>query len=67
MSASFEHRTLKSTLIGARVDTTVQFRGIPYGKVTKRFAEADFVTDLPAKLDCTRYGLELHPLIHFPH
>lgn len=52
---SLQHKTLNSTLTGVQSETLTQFRGIPYGQVPRRFALAEQV-DLPASLDCTKFG-----------
>ncbi|KAH6990071.1 Alpha/Beta hydrolase protein [Ilyonectria destructans] len=56
MAFTFWHESLSSTLIGLEAQSIVQFRGIPYGKVTHRFADPDSAVHLPTLLDCTKYG-----------
>ncbi|KAH8675160.1 Alpha/Beta hydrolase protein [Ilyonectria robusta] len=56
MAFTFWHESLSSTLIGLEAQSIVQFRGIPYGTVTHRFADPDSAVHLPTLLDCTKYG-----------
>ncbi|VUC37787.1 unnamed protein product [Clonostachys rosea] len=55
MGAMLQHPTLRSTLQGVEDSTTVQYRGVPYGRIPKRFAAAEFV-QVPGYLDCTQFG-----------
>lgn len=56
MSVSLEHSSLRSTLEGVRSPGVTQFRGIPYGRIPRRFAAPEAIETYPAQLDCTKYG-----------
>ncbi|KAF6830897.1 carboxylesterase [Colletotrichum plurivorum] len=56
-----DHETLGSTLVGVKLPSVVQFRGIPYGKVPARFASPVEANHLGPELDCSRFGLPKEP------
>ncbi|KAM5383466.1 hypothetical protein ACJZ2D_002159 [Fusarium nematophilum] len=56
MTASLKHSSLRSTLRGVELSSVTQFRGIPYGRIPRRFAEAEIVEELSEQLDCTQFG-----------
>lgn len=55
MAVTLYHETLKSTLTGVDASLSAHFRGITYGEVSERFAEAKEAL-LPEELDCTKFG-----------
>ncbi|KAJ2901604.1 hypothetical protein MKZ38_001624 [Zalerion maritima] len=57
MSVLLTHASLRTTLRGVELLPDVaQFRGIPYGRIPRRFAEAESIKDMPDEVDCTRFG-----------
>ncbi|KAG5661252.1 hypothetical protein KAF25_005374, partial [Fusarium avenaceum] len=53
---TFQHESLQTTLRGFEAFGVAQFRGIPYGYIPRRFAEAEKIQHLPKDLDCTEFG-----------
>jgi carboxylesterase type B len=53
---TFYHESLQTTLRGLETSGVAQFRGIPYGYIPRRFAEAEKIQHLPKDLDCTEFG-----------
>ncbi|KXJ85704.1 Alpha/Beta hydrolase protein [Microdochium bolleyi] len=58
MAATLEHQSLGCTVQGVHDQNTgvVQFRGIPYGNVSRRFGPARPATPSSGVLDCTEFG-----------
>ncbi|WZH44120.1 carboxylesterase [Fusarium acuminatum] len=53
---TFYHESLQTTLRGLETSGVAQFRGIPYGYIPRRYAEAEKIQHLPKDLDCTEFG-----------
>ncbi|KAI1023918.1 hypothetical protein LB504_005116 [Fusarium proliferatum] len=56
MTATISHESLNATLTGLRTADVVQFRGIPYGRIPRRFAAPEKLDRYPRFLDCTNFG-----------
>lgn len=56
MVTTLEHQSLQTMLTGVDKSRTTQFRGIPYGRIPKRFAAAEKLDQYPEELDCTAFG-----------
>ncbi|RPA94931.1 alpha/beta-hydrolase [Choiromyces venosus 120613-1] len=55
---TISHATLNSRLTGISIfdDRVLQFRGLKFASVSKRFARAELFDKYPSELDCTRHG-----------
>ncbi|KAI0123385.1 Alpha/Beta hydrolase protein [Xylariales sp. AK1849] len=56
MFTYLNHASLESTLRGVDLPTITQYRGIPYGRILRRFSPCEQIKKLPKELDCTRFG-----------
>ncbi|KAF5602405.1 carboxylesterase [Fusarium subglutinans] len=56
MTATIPHESLNTTLAGLRTPDVIQFRGIPYGRIPRRFAAPEKLERYPRFLDCTNFG-----------
>ena len=61
MASSLNHPSLGANLKGLEVKfdgaTIIHYRGIQYGKISRRFAKAELTDEGHDKeLDCTRFG-----------
>ncbi|KAG5758673.1 hypothetical protein H9Q72_013190 [Fusarium xylarioides] len=56
MTATISHESLNATLTGLRTSDVIQFRGIPYGRIPRRFAAPEKLERYPRFLDCTNFG-----------
>ncbi|KAF4343548.1 lipase 1 [Fusarium beomiforme] len=56
MTATLFHESLNTTLTGLKTLEVIQFRGIPYGQVPRRFAAPEKLERYPRFLDCTSFG-----------
>ncbi|CVL07000.1 hypothetical protein FPRO04_12101 [Fusarium proliferatum] len=56
MTATISHESLNATLTGLRTSDVILFRGIPYGRVPRRFAAPEKLARYPRFLDCTNFG-----------
>ncbi|CVK95961.1 related to carboxylesterase [Fusarium mangiferae] len=56
MTATISHESLNATLTGLRTSDVIQFRGIPYGRIPRRFAAPEKLDRYPRFLDCTNFG-----------
>jgi len=61
MTTAINHPTLNATLHGITDDRydskVIHYRGIQYGKIAKRFAKPQAISDLgPGDIDCTSFG-----------
>ncbi|CAZ84227.1 unnamed protein product [Tuber melanosporum] len=56
--ATVSHTSLHSRLTGISLfgDRVVQFRGLKFASVPRRFARAELFEGYPSELDCTRHG-----------
>lgn len=56
--AAISHTSLHSRLTGISLagDRVVQFRGLKFASVSKRFARAELFEEYPRELDCTQHG-----------
>lgn len=56
MDFELVHETLQCRLVGTESGSVIQFRGIPYGIVPRRFAAPTPIQALPNPLLCKDYG-----------
>ncbi|KAM5522492.1 hypothetical protein FOXYSP1_16383 [Fusarium oxysporum f. sp. phaseoli] len=56
MTATISHESLNAALTGLRTSDVIQFRGIPYGRIPRRFAAPEKLQKYPRFLDCTNFG-----------
>ncbi|KAF5243541.1 hypothetical protein FANTH_8120 [Fusarium anthophilum] len=56
MTATISHESLNATLTGLRTSDVIQFRGIPYSRIPRRFAAPEKLERYPRFLDCTNFG-----------
>ncbi|KAF4456363.1 hypothetical protein F53441_1522 [Fusarium austroafricanum] len=56
MTFPLDHKSLQTTLVGVDDSHIIQFRGIPYGRIPRRFAAAEVIEKYPEQLDCTTFG-----------
>ncbi|PWW74992.1 alpha/beta-hydrolase [Tuber magnatum] len=56
--ATISHTSLHSRLRGVSLfgDRVVQFRGLKFASVPRRFSRAELFGEYPSELDCTRHG-----------
>jgi len=57
--AAISHTSLHSRLTGISLagdHQVVQFRGLKFASVSRRFARAELFAEYPRELDCTRHG-----------
>ncbi|EGU72957.1 hypothetical protein FOXB_16545 [Fusarium oxysporum f. sp. conglutinans Fo5176] len=53
---TISHESLNAALTGLRTSDVIQFRGIPYGRIPRRFAAPEKLQKYPRFLDCTNFG-----------